>query len=53
MHRRLVHDVLGLLTAPLAELLPAALLARERWPDRRTALRQAHFPDPESDVDGA
>ena len=50
MHRRLVHDVLGLLTAPLAELLPPALLAGERWPDRRSALRQAHFPDPESDV---
>ena len=50
-HRRLVHDVLDLLTAPLAELLPAALVARERWPDRRTALRQTHFPDPESDVE--
>ncbi len=50
MHRRLVHDVLGLLTAPLAELLPTALLADEHWPDRRTALRQSHFPDPESDV---
>ncbi len=50
MHRRLVHDVLGLLTAPLAELVPAARLADEHWPDRRTALRQTHFPDPESDV---
>ena len=51
MHRRLVHDVLGLLTAPLQELLPAPLVSREGWPDRRTALRQAHFPDPESDVE--
>ncbi|MGD9902269.1 MAG: ATP-dependent DNA helicase RecG [Vicinamibacterales bacterium] len=50
MHRRLVHDVLGLLAAPLPELLPAALVARHRWPDRRTALRQAHFPDPDTDV---
>jgi ATP-dependent DNA helicase RecG len=51
MHRRLVHDVLGLLAAPLPELLPEAVVARERWPDRRTALRQAHFPDPEHDVE--
>jgi len=50
MHRRLVHDVLALLTAPPPELLPPTVVARERWPDRRTALRQAHFPDPESDV---
>ncbi len=50
MHRRLVHDVLALLTAPLPELLPAPLVASERWPDRRTALRQVHFPDPDSDV---
>ena len=51
MHRRLVHDVLALLTAPLDELLPPALVARERWPDRRTALRQAHFPDPGTDLE--
>ncbi len=51
MHRRLVHDVLGLLAAPLPELLPAAVVAREHWPDRRTALRQAHFPDPDHDVE--
>jgi len=50
MHRRLVHDVLGLLTSPLPELLPPAVVAGERWPDRRTALRQAHFPDPDSEV---
>jgi ATP-dependent DNA helicase RecG len=51
MHRRLVHDVLSLLAAPLQELLPATLVSREGWPDRRTALRQAHFPDPDSDVE--
>jgi ATP-dependent DNA helicase RecG len=50
LHRRLVHSVLGLLTAPLPELIPTAVLARERWPDRRTALRQAHFPDPDADL---
>jgi ATP-dependent DNA helicase RecG len=51
MHRRLVHDLLGLLTTALVELLPPPLVARERWPDRRTALRQTHFPDPGSDVE--
>ncbi len=51
MHRRLVHDVLGLLAAPLEELLPPALVVREGWPDRRTALRQAHFPDPGTDLE--
>jgi ATP-dependent DNA helicase RecG len=51
MHRRLVHDVLGLLTAPLQELLPEALVRRAGWPDRRTALRLAHFPDPDDDVE--
>jgi ATP-dependent DNA helicase RecG len=50
MQRRLVFDVLAQLTRPLPELLPPALVGREGWPDRRTAFRQAHFPDPETDV---
>ena len=39
LHRRLVHDVLGLLPRRSPELLPAAVLAARAWPDRRTALR--------------
>ncbi|MEP7116047.1 MAG: ATP-dependent DNA helicase RecG [Acidobacteriota bacterium] len=50
MHRSLVFRALELLVDPLPELLPAALTSRERWPDRRTALRQVHFADPDSDV---
>ncbi len=51
MHRTLVFHALELLVEPLPELLPQAVLARERWPDRRTALRQVHFPDPDTDVE--
>ena len=51
MHRSLVFHALALLAEPLPELLPPAVLAREQWPDRRTALRQAHFPDPDTDVE--
>jgi ATP-dependent DNA helicase RecG len=45
MLRRIVHQALELLHAPLEELLPATTLTREAWPDRRTALRQALYPD--------
>ena len=51
MHRSLVFRALELLVDPLPELLPPTLLAREQWPDRRSALRQAHFPDPDTSVD--
>ncbi|MEZ5418701.1 MAG: ATP-dependent DNA helicase RecG [Vicinamibacterales bacterium] len=45
MHRTLVHRALELLTEPLADVVPPDLAARHGWPDRRTAFRQAHFPD--------
>ncbi len=45
MHRTLVFRALESLTAPLADIVPAAMAARHGWPDRRTAFRQAHFPD--------
>ena len=51
MHRRLVFTALELLTDALPELLPPAVLASERWPDRRTALRQTHFPDADTSID--
>ena len=51
MHRRLVFGALDLLAEPLPELLPPAVVARERWPDRRTALRQVHFPDADTPVE--
>ena len=51
VHRSLVFRALELLVTPLPELLPAPVLAREHWPDRRTALRQVHFPDADTPVD--
>ncbi|MEZ5290204.1 MAG: ATP-dependent DNA helicase RecG [Vicinamibacterales bacterium] len=51
LHRTLVHRALEVLDAPLPDVVPAALAAAQGWPDRRTAFRQAHFPDPETPVD--
>ena len=44
--RGLVHRALEHLPADLDDPLPAGLLARRRLPDRRRALREAHFPSP-------
>lgn len=44
--RGLVHRVLERLPADLDDPLPADLRARRRLPDRRRALREAHFPSP-------
>jgi ATP-dependent DNA helicase RecG len=51
MHRTLVHRALETLTAPLPDIVPAAMAARHGWPDRRTAFRQSHFPDPGTSVE--
>ncbi|HSO99160.1 MAG TPA: ATP-dependent DNA helicase RecG [Solirubrobacteraceae bacterium] len=40
-------------TRDVVEALPAALRARERLPDRPAALRAAHFPGGEGDLDAA
>lgn len=44
--RGLVHRALDRLPTDLDDPLPAALRARRRLPDRRRALREAHFPSP-------
>ncbi len=44
--RALVHRALAALPADLDDPLPADLRARRRLPDRRRALREAHFPPP-------
>jgi len=49
--RRLVHYALRTLDAALADPLPATLRERYRFPDRRSALWQAHFPEPETCLD--
>ncbi len=51
MHRGLVFRALERLTEPVTELIPQGIIAREQWPDRRTALRQVHFPDPDTPVE--
>ncbi len=47
--RVLAHRVLDSL-APLADELPADLRRRLKLPDRWTAIREVHFPPPESDL---
>ena len=51
MHRTLVHRALALLDAPLPDIVPPEMAARHGWPDRRTAFRQSHFPDPDTSVE--
>jgi ATP-dependent DNA helicase RecG len=46
MQRRFVHQALNLLPDTLFDPVPADLAAREAWPSRVAALRQAHFPLP-------
>jgi ATP-dependent DNA helicase RecG len=44
MQRAVIHDLLARLPAEVDDLLPVALRCRFGFPDRRTALREAHFP---------
>jgi len=46
-----VHRALALLDAPLPDIVPPEMAARHGWPDRRTAFRQSHFPDPGTSVE--
>ena len=49
--RALVHRALAALPADLDDPLPADLRARRRLPDRRRALREAHFPPPDAPLE--
>jgi len=51
MQRRLVYDALNRLPDRIEGPLPEELRIRLELPDRRTALRQAHFPDPGTALD--
>ncbi len=44
MQRVMVHDLLARLPEEVDDLLPESLRARHGFPDRRTALMEAHFP---------
>jgi ATP-dependent DNA helicase RecG len=46
MQRTVIHDLLEQLPATVDDLLPAALRDELGFPDRRTAVRDAHFPPP-------
>jgi ATP-dependent DNA helicase RecG len=51
MQRSLVRGLLDRMPDEVEDLLPADLLARLRLPDRRSALRDAHFPPPGTSAD--
>ncbi len=51
MQRRVVWQALRDLPDTLFDPVPADILAVERWPSRVAALRQAHFPPADTDVD--
>ena len=50
MQRRLVYDVLASLPADLPDPFPDSVRRRLNLPDRRTALREAHFPPADAGV---
>jgi ATP-dependent DNA helicase RecG len=51
MQRRFVWQALEQLPPEGFDPVPADILAKERWPSRRDALWQAHFPDASTPVD--
>jgi ATP-dependent DNA helicase RecG len=50
MQRTIIRDLLDVMPAEVADLLPAALRVRFGFPDRRQALLEAHFPPPGTDA---
>jgi ATP-dependent DNA helicase RecG len=51
MQRRFVWQALEMLPEPLFDPVPEDILRAEKWPSRRDALWQAHFPDATVAVD--
>jgi ATP-dependent DNA helicase RecG len=51
MQRVMVHDLLARLPDEVDDLLPEGLRASRGFPDRRTALIEAHFPPPGTPAD--
>ncbi len=49
--RRIIHGLLRDLGPRIPDPLPAALALARGLPDRALALRQAHFPPPDADLD--
>ncbi len=51
MQRRIVWQALQMLPSPLFDPVPDDVRRGHRWPPRDAALREAHFPPQESDLD--
>jgi ATP-dependent DNA helicase RecG len=51
MQRHVIRDLLDRMPADVEDLLPLALRERHAFPDRRTAVIEAHFPRPGTPVD--
>jgi len=51
MQRRFVWQALEQLADHGFDPVPADILQRERWPDRKAALSQAHFPSADTPID--
>jgi ATP-dependent DNA helicase RecG len=51
MLRRIIYSLLGTLSTGLQDVLPRAILERYRYPSRREAILEAHFPPPSASVD--
>ena len=51
MQRRFVWQALEQLPPQPFDPVPDEILKQERWPSRREALWQAHFPDPDTPID--
>ncbi len=51
MQRRFVWQALNQVADGGFDPVPDDILKRERWPDRKTALWQSHFPSPDTAVD--
>jgi ATP-dependent DNA helicase RecG len=51
MQRRFVWQALEQVPDDVFDPVPADILSRERWPDRKTALWQTHFPASETSAD--
>jgi ATP-dependent DNA helicase RecG len=49
MFRNLLHRILESID-PIADAFPSHLLSRLKLPDRATAIRELHFPPPDSDT---
>ena len=51
MQRTLVHRLIGEMPPTVPDPVPASVLARHAFPDRRRAIAEVHFPEAGSDVD--